>query len=104
MIIHNAWRVDFNLTLPSFEDCIRATRNLINLGLASPEKEDLRFLFTSSVASVQRWDNSTDPVPEEVQLNPSLAVGGGYGESKYVAERVGHDAIFRQTTGSDVDG
>ncbi|KAF8548861.1 NAD(P)-binding protein [Imleria badia] len=88
LIIHNAWRVDFNLTISSFEDSIRATRNLIDLGLASPQKEKLRFLFTSSIASSQGWDDSEGHFPEEVQLDPSVAVGAGYGESKYVAERI----------------
>lgn len=28
------------------------------------------------------------PYPEEVILDPKYAVGGGYGESKYISERV----------------
>ena len=88
MIIHNAWRLDFNLSLASFEPNIRSTRNLIDLALASPHASTLRFMFTSSIASAQGWDHSKGAFPEEVQIDPGVAVGGGYGEGKYVAERV----------------
>jgi hypothetical protein len=87
-IIHNAWRLDFNLSLASFEPNIKATRNLVDLGLDSAHRNTLRFVFTSSVGSAQSWDRGKGPFPEEVQLDPSPAVGAGYGESKYVSERV----------------
>ncbi|KAK2461112.1 hypothetical protein APHAL10511_006891 [Amanita phalloides] len=88
LIIHNAWRLDFNLAISSFEDSIRASRNLIDLGLGSPQSQNLRFLFTSSIGSAQSWDNLKGPFPEEVQLDPSVAVGPGYGEGKYATERI----------------
>ncbi|KAF8129526.1 acetyl-CoA synthetase-like protein [Boletus edulis] len=88
VIIHNAWRLDFNLAISSFEDSIRASRNLIDLCLDSPQKRNIRFLFTSSIGSAQGWDNLKGPFPEEVQLDPSVAVGAGYGEGKYTTERM----------------
>jgi thioester reductase-like protein len=88
LIIHNAWRLDFNLSLASFEPNIRSTRNLIDLALASPHASTLRFLFTSSISSAQGWNQSKGPFPEEVQIDAGVAVGGGYGEGKYVAERL----------------
>jgi nucleoside-diphosphate-sugar epimerase len=97
LIIHNAWRLDFNLAISSFEDSIRASRNLIDLCLDSPQNQNLRFLFTSSVGSAQSWDNLKGPFPEEVQLDPSAAVGAGYGEGKYTTERVSHDAVIRRS-------
>lgn len=45
-------------------------------------------MFTSSIASAQGWDLSKGAFPEEVEIDSSVAVGGGYGEGKYVAERV----------------
>ncbi|KAF9238233.1 hypothetical protein BU15DRAFT_62645 [Melanogaster broomeanus] len=48
----------------------------------------LRFVFTSSVGSAQSWDREKGPFPEEVQPDPSFAVGAGYGEAKYVSERI----------------
>ena len=103
MIVHNAWRLDFNLTISSFEDSIRASRNLVDLGLASSHSQNLRFLFTSSIGSAQSWDNSNGPFPEEVQLDSSVAVGGGYGEAKYATERVSHILIMNHMIDTDMD-
>lgn len=88
VIIHNAWRLDFNLALASFESNVRGTRHLIDLARASNKVLKPRFLFTSSVSSAQGWDKSKGAFPEEVQLDAGVAVGPGYGASKYVAERV----------------
>ncbi|RDB20216.1 Non-canonical non-ribosomal peptide synthetase FUB8 [Hypsizygus marmoreus] len=88
IIIHNAWKLDFNLSLPSFESHIQGTRNLINIARSGENASNLRFLFTSSIASAQSWSRSKGPYPEEVIEDASIAVGGGYGEAKYVAERV----------------
>ncbi|KAG8221462.1 acetyl-CoA synthetase-like protein [Butyriboletus roseoflavus] len=88
MIIHNAWRLDFNLSLGSFEPSVKATRNLVDLALDSRYGRSLRFVFTSSVGSAQSWDRERGPFPEDVQFDPSVAVGSGYGESKYVCERI----------------
>ncbi|KZP04710.1 NAD(P)-binding protein, partial [Athelia psychrophila] len=88
VIIHNAWRLDFNLSLVSFEPNVRGTRNLIDLALHSQHASALRFLFTSTIASSQGWDGAKGAFPEEVQYDASTAVGGGYGEAKYVCERL----------------
>ncbi|KAJ4475452.1 male sterility protein-domain-containing protein [Lentinula lateritia] len=88
-IIHNAWRLDFNLSLFSFEPQVRGMRNLIDLARSSRRASSLRFLFTSSIGSAQSWDSRLmGPYPEEVILDPKYAVGGGYGESKYISERI----------------
>ncbi|KAF7965726.1 hypothetical protein HWV62_42156 [Athelia sp. TMB] len=88
VIIHNAWRLDFNLSLASFEPNIRGTRNLVDLASSSANASTMRFLFTSTIASSQGWKPSMGAFPEEVQYDASVAVGGGYGESKYVCERI----------------
>ncbi|KAH7928011.1 putative aminoadipate reductase [Leucogyrophana mollusca] len=88
VIIHNAWRLDFNLSLSSFEPNIRGTRNLIELARSSPRSVKPRFLFTSSISSAQSWDQSRGPFPEEVQFDAGIAAGLGYGASKYVCERL----------------
>ncbi|OAX31791.1 putative aminoadipate reductase [Rhizopogon vinicolor AM-OR11-026] len=88
VIIHNAWRLDFNLALSSFEPHVRGTRNLIDLALSSPHHPKPRFMFTSSVSSAQSWDRAKGPCPEEVQYDAGVADGLGYGASKYVCERV----------------
>ncbi|KDR79161.1 hypothetical protein GALMADRAFT_277673 [Galerina marginata CBS 339.88] len=88
VIIHNAWRLDFNLQLASFEPNIRGTRNLIDLARATAAGASTKFLFTSSVASAISWDRTRGAYPEEVLTDPQFAVGSGYGEAKYVAERI----------------
>ncbi|KAF8192961.1 putative aminoadipate reductase [Pholiota molesta] len=87
-IIHNAWRLDFNLTLSSFESNVQGTRNLIDLARSSSNAASLKFLFTSSVSSAYSWDQSQGVYPEEVLKDARYAVGNGYGESKYVTERI----------------
>ncbi|KAF7340994.1 Acetyl-CoA synthetase-like protein [Mycena sanguinolenta] len=111
IIIHNAWNLDFNKALSSFDPHVKGTRNLIDLARQSPQKNRVRFLFTSSVGSAFGWDRKLGPFPEELQLDANVAVGGGYGEAKYVCERIlassGLDATsFRigQITGSANNG
>lgn len=88
VIIHNAWKLDFNLGLGSFESHVRGTRHLIDLAATGPHASEIRFVFTSSVTSAQGWDRDRGAVPEEIEEDTGIAVGAGYGESKYVAERV----------------
>ncbi|KAJ7489282.1 putative aminoadipate reductase [Mycena latifolia] len=85
LIIHNAWTLDFNMVLASFEPHILGTRHLIDLALLSPQAP--KFLFTSSIASAQLWDPSRGPCPESL-LSDGFVALGGYGQSKYVAEQI----------------
>ncbi|KAJ3525806.1 hypothetical protein NM688_g8348 [Phlebia brevispora] len=85
-IIHNAWKVDFNHTLPSFESHIANTRKLLDECFTFARRP--RVLFTSSIAAVQGWDVSRGLIPEEPLSDPALAIANGYGSSKYVAEQV----------------
>ncbi|KAJ6479301.1 hypothetical protein C8R47DRAFT_1178494 [Mycena vitilis] len=80
-IIHNAWNLDFNKSLSSFEPHVKRTRNLIDLALQSPNEAGVRFLFTSLGPKAR-------PIPQELQLDAHVAVGNGYGESKYASERI----------------
>ncbi|KAJ7609797.1 hypothetical protein DFH06DRAFT_1246824, partial [Mycena polygramma] len=87
VIIHNAWTLDFNKSLSTFEPHVKGTRNLIDLALQSSNDSGVRFLFTSSIASAQGWNRNLGSFPEELQLDANVAVGG-YGHSKYVSERI----------------
>ncbi|KAI0659473.1 acetyl-CoA synthetase-like protein [Cubamyces menziesii] len=86
-ILHNAWRVDFNVTLPSFEPLIAGTRNLVDFALKSPHPGGARVLFVSSITSLINY-LADDPVPETLDFGPELALGQGYGESKWVTEQI----------------
>ncbi|KAF8601148.1 acetyl-CoA synthetase-like protein [Ceratobasidium sp. AG-I] len=83
-IIHNAWQVNFNLSLQSFEPQIQGTRNLLDMALNSSIHP--RFLFISSV-SVAGFGKAVQL--REEYLGTENALGGiGYGQSKLVAEKL----------------
>lgn len=87
IIIHNAWRLDFNLSLASFESHVRGTRNIVDLAIFSTNSNHIRVIFTSSIATLTSWDKA-EKVPEEPIADAKYSVGNGYGESKYVTEKV----------------
>lgn len=92
-IIHNAWPMDFNRSLESFEPHFQATRNIIGLALAanSADRENVpRILFTSSVAVVGRYPalHGAGPIPEAPMPNPNVTDHFGYPEAKWVCEQM----------------
>ncbi|KAL4248625.1 Adenylate-forming Reductase [Abortiporus biennis] len=86
-IIHNAWPVDFNLSLFSFEGAIQGVRNLVDFALGSPYTEPPRILFVSSIG-VFKNPSTPGPATEEPILDPAIVVGSGYGEAKWISERI----------------
>ncbi|KZT61197.1 acetyl-CoA synthetase-like protein [Calocera cornea HHB12733] len=86
-IIHNAWRLDFNLSLSSFETNIRAARGLVDLALKAAGPVPAQLIFTSSIGTLMRWPEPR-PVPEAPIADPVIASGTGYSESKWVTERI----------------
>ncbi|KAL8287059.1 hypothetical protein RQP46_004065 [Phenoliferia psychrophenolica] len=112
LVIHNAWSVNFNLNISSFEPHIRGAYNLINLCLESPALAT--FYFSSSVSAVAGW-GGPGPVPETVMSDTSAAQGMGYAHSKWVTEKLCEIAsidtpvravVLRigQMIGSSIDG
>ncbi len=47
-----AWRVDFNVSLPSFEPLIAGARKLLDLALESSVAGGPRVLFVSSISAI----------------------------------------------------
>ncbi|TFK52667.1 acetyl-CoA synthetase-like protein [Heliocybe sulcata] len=94
-IIHNAWPVNFNRNLDSFEPHVKATSNLVRLCLLSaaknPSSIPKRLLFASSIAVVGRYPLLHPEGPFEVPETPLDAVNTaefGYPEAKWVCERL----------------
>ncbi|KAK2603619.1 hypothetical protein QQS21_004200 [Conoideocrella luteorostrata] len=84
IIIHNAWRVDFNLSLQSFaEPYLHSVRTVVDLSAAS--QKHARICFISSVSSMM---GSGSSVPELVPEDYSMSMQLGYSESKCVAEMI----------------
>jgi thioester reductase-like protein len=88
-IIHNAWTVNFNMSLPTM---VRANftglQFLIDLTANSLRRAQL--FFISSLGTVMNWRRAghEGPVPEEIINDGAVAEELGYTESKHVAERL----------------
>ena len=86
-VVLNAWPVNFNMPVASFEPHIRGVRNWADFAATASKR--VAVVFVSSVATVGRWPEH--PVPEEKLDDPNLSLGG-YGASKFVASLVLEDA------------
>ncbi|KAF2137904.1 uncharacterized protein K452DRAFT_291256 [Aplosporella prunicola CBS 121167] len=90
--IHNAWAVDFNHTLESYEPThIAGTRRVVDFSLQSAHRAHI--FFVSSVASVGNYPSLRSPsdppaVPERFFPDDRTPLPQGYGESKHVAGRI----------------
>ena len=87
IIIHNAWKVDFNHSLESFEPFhIRGVRNLIDWSASSSRHPHI--IFISSISSIGNWKHgpSGRQIDETPIASHDSAQEMGYGESKNVAE------------------
>ncbi|KAF9812923.1 hypothetical protein IEO21_05878 [Rhodonia placenta] len=89
-IIHNAWRVDFSISLASFESNVYGVRALIGFTLTSPLAKPPRLIYTSSIGVFTNIDRDDNLV--EASINPDVAIGSGYTESKWVSEEILHNA------------
>ncbi|KAI9371724.1 hypothetical protein BJX61DRAFT_548133 [Aspergillus egyptiacus] len=96
-IIHNAWRMDFNIPVESFEPVhIRAVRSLVDLCAQSSHRAHLHFF--SSIGAVGGWSTSalsstTGPVsaglvPELPFDDCDVTLRQGYSEAKHICERI----------------
>ena len=84
-IVHNAWPVNFNLPLSSFEPQLEACCQLLAFARSAQNFKELMFL--SSVGVANDWSNhSEEEVPEQLIENTSVAEQMGYAQSKLLAE------------------
>ncbi|KAF8059573.1 hypothetical protein FPV67DRAFT_1633230 [Lyophyllum atratum] len=95
-IVHNAWPVNFNRNLSSFEPHVQGLSNLVRLALLSAGRRSngsspTRILFASSIAVAGRFPilNAQGPfeVPE-TSLDAENTAEFGYPEAKWVCERL----------------
>ncbi|KAK4705002.1 hypothetical protein P7C70_g1213, partial [Phenoliferia sp. Uapishka_3] len=109
LVLHNAWS---NLNISSFEPHILGACNLMKLCLESGPVGD--FYFDSSISAIGAWPGP-DSVPERVTDDTSVSLDMGYGQSKWVMEKLceiaTHETPLRavvlrigQMVGSSVDG
>ena len=89
-IVHNAWPMDFNRSLVSFEAQFEYLDNILLLALRNTSNGLPRVLFTSSIASVARYPSKAHEVlvPEARMDDPDVAAPFGYPEAKWVCEQM----------------
>ena len=87
-ILHNAWEVNFNLSIQSFQyPHIHGVRQFINF--SSQSKYGAFIFFISTISTAMNYPVShTGSMPESIIEELSLPQAMGYAESKYVAERM----------------
>ena len=95
-IIHNAWPVNFNLHLSSFEPHAKGLCHLVRLALLNAGT--IRIIFASSIAVASRYSppsSSTFPSSEtpifqvpEIPLDATHPAPFGYAQSKWVCEQL----------------
>ncbi|CCM02378.1 uncharacterized protein FIBRA_04473 [Fibroporia radiculosa] len=85
-IIHNAWPVNFNIPLSSFEPSITGLRRLVDFALTSPQRNPPHLTFASSIGIFQNCANIQTEY--ETRVPAEVAVGTGYSESKWVSEEL----------------
>lgn len=85
IIIHNAWKVNFNHKVEAFEDThIKGVRQLVNFSLDSPNHPHIHFI--SSVGTIAVPGTAA---PVEVPFDELDTVSRqGYSESKFISERI----------------
>ncbi|KAJ3897995.1 hypothetical protein F5879DRAFT_910286 [Lentinula edodes] len=90
-IIHNAWRVDFNPGLSSFESHIKGLRRIVDFCITSQAS----LFFTSSIGVLTAMPPEIAP-PPEAPIPPEFALSNGYTQSKWVSEQI-LDAAHRNS-------
>ncbi|KAK2591580.1 hypothetical protein QQS21_010731 [Conoideocrella luteorostrata] len=82
-IIHNAWQVNFNLSIESFATQIAGVQNMIEF--AAHSTFGARICYISSVSAV---GGRIGEVAEQIYTDWQTPHATGYGQSKFVAERL----------------
>ncbi|KAK0105234.1 hypothetical protein ONS95_004375 [Cadophora gregata] len=98
VIIHSAWKVDFNLPIEFFESQVHGVRNLLDFSLKSTKQAPL--MFTSSISAAFGWMDTYPlaKVPEAIISSFKAPEKIGYAESKFMCEQL----LDRFTTASGV--
>jgi thioester reductase-like protein len=90
IFIHNAWPVNFNQDLESYETVhVAGVRRCVDFSRACQHRA--KIVFMSSVAGIGNWlakNPINKEVPEKMLYDHSLPLPQGYGESKHVAELI----------------
>ena len=86
LVIHNAWPVNFNISLQSFRPQLDGLVRL--LGMISQSQRSPQLFFISSISSVMSYRPASFKVPERLITDDTAPGPNGYAESKSVAEHL----------------
>ncbi|KAJ7853342.1 hypothetical protein B0H14DRAFT_2758642 [Mycena olivaceomarginata] len=100
LIVHNAWQVNFNVSLATMEPLVAGTRQLVDFSLQSPHPSPPRLLFVSTAGVFRNFDGCATALEGPIS-DPLVSVSLGYTESKWVAEQV-LEAAAQTTTLSSI--
>ncbi|KAI1094916.1 male sterility protein-domain-containing protein [Rostrohypoxylon terebratum] len=90
-IVHNAWQVDFNLSIDSFANQVSGVRRLVDFSSHSHFGAQLFFVSSISAAA-----GRTGVIGERIFEDWQTSLKTGYGESKFVSERL-LDAVAKES-------
>lgn len=94
-VIHNAWPVNFNIPIESFEPFLAGCRHVGDLAASAARRVAVTFI--SSIATADRWDaerHGAETIPER-RLEDFALPAGGYGRSKMVGSLILEDVAAR---------
>lgn len=94
-VIHNAWPVNFNIPIESFEPSLAGVRYIGDLAANAARRVAVTFI--SSIAVADRWNSEkqgAEKIPERRFEDMSLP-GGGYGRSKMVGSLIIEDSAAK---------
>ncbi|EKG13123.1 AMP-dependent synthetase/ligase [Macrophomina phaseolina MS6] len=83
VVLHNAWKMDFNQRVEMFEpDCLQGTMNILSFCSTGAKKT---FCFMSSVAACMGQAAEGQTIQESaVDEDPLMALNTGYAQSKFI--------------------
>ncbi|KAK2045229.1 thioester reductase domain-containing protein [Colletotrichum somersetense] len=90
-VIHNAWPVNFNISVETFEPHVRGVRHWVDFSARAAK--NVPIIFVSSIGTVDNW-RGPGPVPEKRLTDLSLP-SNGYGRSKLVGSLILDEAAQR---------
>ncbi|KAI3323034.1 acetyl-CoA synthetase-like protein [Xylariaceae sp. AK1471] len=85
LVLHNAWPVNFNLSLPAFRPHLAGVVNLCGFSAAAAPRA-VRILFISSVGAVSGEALQGEAAPETVLESVEIPGPSGYSRSKFLSE------------------
>ncbi|KAI1385804.1 putative polyketide synthase [Hypoxylon trugodes] len=100
-IIHNAWPMNGKMVVKGFEPQFEVMRNLVNLAAEASARRSVglkvSFQLISSIATVGHYPlHKNNPnIPEE-RMEIESVLPNGYGDAKYVCERILDETLHTQ--------